>query len=137
MNCFKDYKEICTLITEYEYKIFTLKERLYSVSGVRYDDMPKCHGRSDDMVFKLQEIDELVEELNALKEKKKELYNKHIQEISLVNNSRQRSVLRMYYLLEMNVDDIKTVLDIQEKNSVYRLLRKGVQELIKIQNDTK
>lgn len=126
---FYEYNEICNQIVELEYKLITKKDNLYSVKGVSYDDMPKGNGNGIDIVFKINEIDELEERLNVLKESKTTLYDKHIQEIALIDKETHRSVLRAYYLLKMDVKDIAEMMN-KTPNHISKLKRDATEEFV-------
>lgn len=105
------------------------KNLLYSVSAVKYDDLPKVHSGGVDIVYKIQELDDLTEELNILKEHKKELYDKHMAEIQKLDDERERQVLRCYYLMRMPTQDIANLLNLTS-NHISKIKRKAIDNFL-------
>lgn len=128
---FRKYNDILNQIRELEYKIITLKERLYSISGVRFDDMPKAYGVGNDIVYRIQEIEDLIKEKNVLLEVKKELYDKHLKEIEQLSDERYRYVLRCYYLQKMTLKNISSLYGLTI-NHVQKIKGKAVEEFMRI-----
>lgn len=122
----KEYNEICSRIRELSYKLEVVKHNIYDVKGVSYDLQVRSTAPRS-IIDKLTSKDDLEAQINELKAEKKVLYDKHIQEIALVDDERKRSILRSYYLLKMSIDDIATMLDITN-NRVYILKNEAVQE---------
>lgn len=135
---FRQYNDILNQIREIEYKIITLKERLYSISGVRYDDTPKGSSPGNDIVYRIQEIDDLIQEKDRLQASKEELYKKHLSDINKVDDEKMRSILRCYYLNKLSIKEIAEIHGVTP-NHITKLKRDAVYEfsLLILKNDCK
>lgn len=121
---FREYNDICTRIKELETKVSELRADLYSVSGVPFDRIPSESHNTDITLLKLSEIDDYMSEITELKLKKMELYNKHIKEISALDDDKQRQVLRCWYLLKMNVSSIEKLTG-YDRSHIYRIKKEA------------
>ena len=118
---FEEYNDICNRVREMQYKIFLLKERLYSISGVKYDDIPKSTATpQNDIVYRLQEIEDLMQEYEDLREQERLKVREHLAEINQVPNETWRSILRSYYLHHMSIQEIADMLQ-KTPNHVSKL----------------
>ena len=123
---FNEYDEIYTQIRELTYKLEVINHNIYDVKGVAYDTQVKTTSPSS-MVDKIISKDEIENQISELLAKKKVLYDKHVKEISLVDDKRKRSILRSYYLLKMPIEDIASMLELTN-DRVYKLKREAVKE---------
>jgi DNA-directed RNA polymerase specialized sigma subunit len=130
-----EYNDILNKINEVQAKITVLKENIYSVKGISYDDIPKGTNGNADIIFFLIEIEESEKELEELKEKKNIIKSKHEKEIEKVNNDKYRSILRMYYLNKFNIIKIAELMGISE--SYARNLKKKAISQFMIENSIK
>lgn len=123
---FKEYNEIIMRIRELNYKLEVVNHNIFDVKGISYGDKVRSTAPisiNDKLIYK-DELDNQMEELLA---QKKVLYDKHIKEISLIDDERKRSILRCYYLLKMPIEDIANMLELTT-NRVYKLKREAVRE---------
>lgn len=123
---FREYNELWSRIRELSYKLEVVSHNIYDVKGISYDIKVRSTAPRS-LVDKLTSKDELEHQIEELKAEKKILYDKHIKEISLVDDERERSILRCYYLLKMPIQEIASLLDITT-NRVYILKNKAVEE---------
>ena len=135
---FRKYDDVCDKISELIFKLETLKESLYSVSGINYDKLPSTPNPSgDSLIYKIQEIDEVNEELYKLTLEKNELYATHEVEIDRLENAKERKVLRCFYLHKLSMDNIAELMGITT-NHAYRLRREATVNFLKmLENDRK
>lgn len=121
-NHFLEYTETLERIKELHSKIAILKEAIYSVKGVSYDDVLKTQGSSGaDIGYYIAEIDELEEELEILQEKKKKLKAKHLIEIGRVKNWKYRKLLRLLYIDNRSLNE--AAVEMQKSSSHCRKLK--------------
>lgn len=130
---FMEYNDILNKINEVQAKITVLKENIYSVKGISYDDIPKGTSGNADIIFFLIEIEDSEKELEELREKRNDLKLKHEKEIEKVNNDRYRSILRMYYLNKFNIIKISELMGISESHA--RKLKKEAIHQFMIENN--
>lgn len=119
---FYKYDELLLKIRETISKIETLKETIYSVKGVSYDDLPKQGNGNADIVYYLIEIEDLEDTLKSLYQQKKELRNTYELDIKKVNNLEYQTIIRMYYLDKNNLKEISSV--IRKSYSYTRKMKK-------------
>lgn len=123
---FSEYNEILSRIRELKYKLEVVSHNIYDVKGASYDFKARTTAPVS-IVDKLTSKDDLESEINELEKKKRILYDKHINEISHVDDERKRSILRSYYLLKMSIDDISMMLELTN-DRVYKLKKEAVIE---------
>lgn len=128
-NHFMEYNDILNRISEVQAKIIEIKENIYSIKGISYDDVPRGKNGAVDILYFLAEIEELEKELKELLDKKNLLRKKHEKEIDKLSNSKHRSVLRMYYLMKFDVYRIADTLKIT-KNHVHKIKREATKEFM-------
>lgn len=121
-NHFMEYDDLLSRINELKFKMIELRETMYSVSGIRYDDAPKGTTPPKDITYHLVELEEYEQELQALYEKKTQLRIRYESEIDMLSNIKHRGVLRMHYLLKLDVYKIADALNLS--TSHVRRLRK-------------
>lgn len=126
-NHFAEYNDLKIKLNEYDSRIDALKEKLYSVSGIRYDDTPKVRGKNLSVTERIQQIDDLVKERNAIKKQFNIVYSKHLKEIELIDDEMKRSILRSSYLHKIPVKNIAKNYGVTE-NHISRLKSKAVRE---------
>ena len=126
-NHFAEYNDLKIKLAEYNSRIDVLKEKLYSVSGVSYDDAPRVRSSNGSIIYKIQEIDELVKERDEIESKLSLQYVKHVNEIDLVSDEKKRSILRSYYLHRMPLKEIARNYDVT-MNHISRLKSQAVKE---------
>lgn len=121
-NHFSEYIETLERIKELHGKIGVLKDAIYSVKGVSYDDVLKSPGSGGaDISYYIAEIDELEAELETLQEKKKQLKAKHLIEIGQVKNWKYRKLLRLLYIDNRSLND--AAIEMQKSPSHCRKLK--------------
>ena len=128
-NHFMEYNDILNKINEVQTKIIELKESIYSVKGVSYDDVPKGTGKNIDIVYFLAEIEELEIELMALNSKKAMLKKKHEEEIDKLKNCNYKSLLRMYYIYKFDKYKIADTMNISVGH-FHRLKREAISDFL-------
>lgn len=126
-NHFAEYNDLKIKLNEYDSRIDVMKERLYSASGIRYDDAPKVRGQNSTITHRIQQIDDLIRERNKIEAKFNLVYSKHLKEIDVVVDEKKRSILRSYYLHRMSLKDIAGSYDVT-LNHVSRLKIQAVKE---------
>ena len=134
-NHFIEYENILLKINEVQAKIIELKESIYSVRGIRYDDIPRSTAGNADLTYYLIEIEELEQELAALNVRKSELIKHHESEIEKVHDNKYKSVLRMHYLKKFDVGRIADTLNVSTSYA-WKLKREAI-NAFKIANDIK
>lgn len=107
---FDEYNDLEARIKELQFKLTVVENQLYSVRGVSYDAMPKGNTYGDARLYMISEKDDIVEEISELKKQKQKLYQKHVEEIALIQDSRHRSILRSCYLHKMKNQDVADML---------------------------
>ena len=107
---FYEYDDVLNRINEVQSKIIEIREKIYSVKGIRYDEMPSGSTLPTDITYYLIELEELEHELEELKNKKMELRKNHELEIDKLSNTKHRSVLRMHYLMKLDIYKIADTL---------------------------
>ena len=133
---FEKYTDTLRQLEEKRHKLIVLKNRLYDVKGVSYEETPKGTGSSD-IVFKIQEIDDLKRDINLLIGFKTELEEVHLEEISKLSNVDYKSIMRCYYLERMSVEDISTIID-KSISHTFKMKKYAETEFVKIiVNDSK
>ena len=137
-NHFRKYNDICDKIEELNYKKEELKENLYSVSGINYDKLPSAsNSTGDSLLYKIQEIDEINEELDNLELIKNEMIATYEEEISRLESDKERKMLRSYFILRMNMNVIAEMMNVTI-NHAYKIRKKGIINFKKmIINDNK
>lgn len=124
---FAEYNELCQIIEEKEFQLIMMKEALYSVRGVSYDDMPKGGGGGADIVRRIQSIDELQDELNEMRDERRSMQKKLSDEIMRLKNPKHRTVMRAYYLMRSSGKEIMRLMNLSESR-VYTLKREAEKE---------
>lgn len=132
---FMEYNDILNRINEVQQKIIILKENIYNIKGISYDDIPKSSSSNNDITYFLIDIEELENELENLMIKKTKLKNKHEKEIAKLSSNKYKSVLRMYYLLKFDMFEISETLQISVSYA-HKLKKLAVKEFMSI-TDTK
>ena len=123
---FKEYNELWQRIRELSYKLEVVNHNIFDVKGISYDLKVRSTAPKS-ITDKLAYKDDLDNQMEELKAEKKVLYDKHIKEISLVDDERKRSILRCYYLLKMTIEEIATMLDLTT-DRVYKLRNEAIKE---------
>ena len=129
-NHFAEYNDLKIKLAEYNSRIDVLKEKLYSVSGVSYDDAPRVRSSNGSIIYKIQEIDELVKERDEIESKLNLLYVKHVNEIDVLKSEMQRSILRSFYLHRIPVKNIARSYGVTD-NHISRIKSLAVREFKK------
>lgn len=124
---FAEYRDIESQIKELEFKLHAKEADLYDIRAAGYTELPSGSPHGDNLVFRIAEKDEVLKQINELKIKRANLYNKHVKEIAKVSDERMRSILRSYYLHRMDLDSIATMLKLS-KDHVKRLKREAIIE---------
>lgn len=135
MNHFNEYQDTMDKIKEIHMKIAAIKDDMYAVKGIRYDDAPKGSAGPVDISYFLGEIEELEQEARDLKQKADELKRKHEEEISKVNKPNYRRLLRMLYLMRLDMRTIADSLDVTP-NHAWKM-KKRAEIAFKSTNDIK
>ena len=131
-NHFAEYNDILIRINEIQLKILEIRETLYSIKGIKYDELPsKGATPQADVTYFLIEIEELEAELDILYDKKQVLRGKHEKEINKVSDARERSVLRMYYLMKFDIYKIAEALKISVSHT-RKIKRDAIESLINV-----
>lgn len=130
-----EYDDVINRIAEVQTKLCVLKESIYSIKGISYDDIPRESSGNADISHFIGEIDELEAELEELKEQKDQLRSKHEKEIDKVKNNKYKSVLRMVYISKLGIYKIADALKISVSYA-RKLKKEAIDEFI-IQNDIK
>lgn len=113
---FKDYIEIDDDIREMTAELKVKKENLYSISGISYDDIIKCRGVHFGLDFFINEIIEIERKIkNKEKEKQKE-YDKHLNFILHLNDIKEQSIIKYYYLDRLPIGQIAYIFHISESH---------------------
>lgn len=129
---FKAYNEIWSRMRELSYKLEEIENNIFGIKGISYGEHIPSTAPTN-FNEKLMYRDELVSQMDELKAQKRVLYDKHVEEISKVDDDRKQSILRCYYLHKMSIDDIASMLDLTT-NRVYILKREAVREFKKANN---
>lgn len=133
-NYFMEYDDILNRINEVQSKIIEVREKIYSVKGIRYDDIPSSTTLPTDITYYLIELEELEEELEELKRKKLELRKNHELEIDRLSNIKYRSVLRMHYLMKLDIYKIADTLNLSVSH-VRKIKKEASMEFMRL-NDS-
>lgn len=133
---FYEYDDILNRISEVQLKMIEIRENIYSVKGIRYDELPKGSTLPTDITYYLIELEELEKELEALSNKKLELRKKHELEIERLENTKHRSVLRMHYLMKLDIYKIAESLNVSVSYT-RKLKRYASNSFIQMLNDSK
>lgn len=125
---FAEYIETLERIKELHSKIGVLKDAIYSVKGVSYDDVLKSSGSGGaDISYYIAEIDELEAELKELNAKKQQLKAKHLAEIGKVKNWKYRKLLRLLYIDNRSLNDAAAELQ-KSPSHCRKMKRKATNE---------
>lgn len=135
MDHFNEYHDILDQIKDKRLKIEVLREDMKSVRGIRYDDTPKGSGTPMDLTHYLIEIEELEEEIKELKKKETEIRKIHEEEIGKVEKPKYRRLLRMHYLMRIDMRTIAEALDVTP-NHAWKMKKRAEIEFQKT-NDRK
>lgn len=135
MNHFNEYQDTQDKIKEIHMKIAAIKDDMYAVKGIRYDDAPRGSGAPVDISYFLGEIEELEQEARDLKQKADELKRKHEEEIGKVDKSSYKRLLRMFYLMRLDMKAIADALDVTP-NHAWKM-KKRAEIAFKLANDIK
>lgn len=126
-NHFAEYNDLKIKLAEYNSRIDVLKERLYSVNGIHYDDAPRVRNANSSIIYKIHEIDELVKDRDKLELHLNMVYTKHLNEIDMIRDEKKRSILRSYYLHRIALKEIARTYDVT-LNHISRLKSQAVKE---------
>ena len=129
---FKAYNEIWSRIRELSYKLEEIENNIFGIKGIPYGEHIPSTAPTN-FNEKLMYRDELLSQMEELKTQKKALYDKHIEEISKVNDEREQSILRCYYLLKMSIEDISALLNLTG-NRIYKLKHEAIRDFKRANN---
>lgn len=132
---FYEYDDVLNRINEVQSKIIEIREKIYSVKGIRYDEMPSGSTLPTDITYYLIELEELEHELEELKNKRMELRKNHELEIDKLDNTKHRSVLRMHYLMKLDIYKIADTLNLSVSH-IRKIKKEASDEFMRL-NDNK
>ena len=136
-NHFAEYNDLKIKLAEYNSRIDVLKERLYSVNGIHYDDAPRVRNANSSIIYKIHEIDELVKERDKLELHLNMVYTKHLNEIDLLRDEKKKSILRSFYLHRVSLKELARTYDVtlhhiaKIKSQAVREFREKLLKMIK------
>lgn len=136
---FIKHKDNNSRIRELSYKYEKIENSLMNPRGVSWSNMPIVKGNADNSpLLKIMEKDEILEKIKSLKEENRKLEEQYEKDIEKLDNLRYRTVIRMFYIDESEVEDIEKELRITpNSNHLYKIKRNAEYIFEKIINDTK
>lgn len=134
---FKEYKDVKSRIRELEFKLEEMQTYLYGVSGISYDKLPGTNNTPvDRLPSKIQEKDELNDQIAELEQEKEQFEIKYIDLIKQLSKLKYRTVMRMYYIHDYQIYKIADYMVITV-NHAYKIKAEAEKQFLKlIQNDT-
>lgn len=134
---FKQYRDLKSRIKEMKYKLEEVEKSLYYISGVSYSDIPKStQAPKDRLAIRIQEKDELIEEIQEMEKEKRDLEKEHLRDIYKLENDKYRTIIRAYYINDLTIEKISNLLNVSV-NHVYKMKRNADYIFSKlIQNDS-
>ncbi len=125
------YNQLLHKINERGMELAQLKEDFENISGIRYDRVQVQGGKQYDIGDKLARIMEKEEQLKALEDYKEELKKVHELEFDKVENLKQRTILKLFYLYKRPIKQIAYNMRLSEDH-VKTLKRNGVKRFLEL-----
>lgn len=132
---FSKYNDILNRINELYVKIMLIKEKMHSIKGISFNNLPKSNGIVLDTSYYLSEIEEIESDIEELKKSKNALIKKYDEEISKLDDDRHKSIIRMLYIEKMTIYNVSCVLEISVSHA-RKLKRMAIDEF-KLKNNIK
>lgn len=130
-NHFKTYNELLDKIRSKNMELIKMKEDWYNLTGVSYDDIKIKSSKTFDIADQLHNIVEKEKELTAIINYKEELKRVHENEINKIDDSKKRTVLKLFYLDGCSIKQIAYCLG-KSEGHVKKLKRWAVDEFISL-----
>lgn len=126
---FKKYDDLFYLIKEKNMELNQLKKDCSSLTAVRYDDVRVQGGKTRDISDTISYIIDKENELIELIKQKEKLRRLHEQEIDKVDNTKKRTILKLFYLDMCTVRQIAGCLHLSDGH-VKTLKRSAIKEFL-------
>lgn len=130
---FEEYTEIDNMLRELYLDLEVVNAKLYGVSAQNFENKVPTTNPKDNTLYYIAKRDGIKERIDDLEQKKKALFDKHIEEINKVENESGRSILRCWYLYRQSSFEIAKLLNISVPH-LFKLKRKAIDEF-KLKND--
>lgn len=132
-NYFHYYWSLLNKIISKNVELISMKEDMYRITGIKFDDMPKG-GLGKDITDQIHKIVEKEKELKMLINKKDEYRRVYENKISRLSNIKCQIILSLYYLDRCSIKEIASILEISI-SYVKKLKRIGSDEFLLKNND--
>lgn len=129
---FREYRETVDQIEEIEYKLEPLRRKLFNAKSPSLTDIHITQPKDVTLVL-IAKKDILENKLAKLKEKERSLYEKHIKEISQVENKQYRRILRSIYLLGMGYEQLAGIMNTSFDN-IRMMKSRADKEFLSVMN---
>lgn len=114
---FKDYNDKFYLMKD---KLIALKEaekNYVTLTGSKITDIPRTSlNRNFDFSDQLARIEKMITSYKKVEKEYLELRDKHIKEISKINNPKYRTILKLFFIERKNIKSVSDIL-----NKTYKL----------------
>lgn len=130
---FHGYKTEKAVLSELMFKYEELQKSVYGIrSPATISIRSTGFGSRDDMLAEsMTQLDALKAKIDRQRQKVDKLEEKHLKDIAKVDNVKNQSVLRLYYISDMKVYSIADYLECSEDH-VYKMLRAARKELYNV-----
>lgn len=127
---FYDYNVVLNDIEAMQYELINLKESFYRITGMKYGDAVNSTVKVT-MEDLLNEIEEVNQMIKAKQKVKKEMREKHMNDIRKLEDDRYRTIIKLYYLDRCPLKQISYCLGLSDSHT-KKLKSHAMKEFLKL-----